>query len=88
MVRKKIIVDDPLGIHLRTAGAMCEEAVKFESLVTFEYKNDKTANAKSVLSVLAAGIKYGEEINLISDGIDEEEALEAVSKIFLETLKD
>ena len=78
MVRKKIIVDDPLGIHLRTAGAMCEEAVKFESLITFEYKNDKTANAKSVLSVLGACVKSGDEIEFTCNGPDEKDALEAL----------
>ena len=38
-------------------------------------------NAKSVLGVLGACVKSGEEIELICDGPDEQEALAAVLKV-------
>ena len=38
-----------------------------------------TANAKSVLSVLGACIKCGDEIELICDGADEQEAMKALT---------
>ena len=44
----------------------------------FEYDNTLNANAKSVLSVLGACIKSGDEIVLICDGEDEEEAMKAM----------
>ena len=44
--------------------------------ITFKTDNNYEANAKSVLSVLGACVKSGEEIEIICDGIDEEEALE------------
>ena len=47
MVSEKILVGSALGIHLRPAGAMCDAAVKFDSHITFTYKN-KVVNAKSV----------------------------------------
>ena len=37
---------------------------------------------------LAAGIKCGDEIELIADGPDEQEALENVAAAFKESLKD
>ena len=37
-----------------------------------------TANAKSVLSVLGACIKSGDEIEIVCEGEDEEEALKAL----------
>ena len=40
-----------------------------------------TANAKSVLSVLGACIKSGDEINIICEGDDEEEALREMVRI-------
>ena len=52
------------------------------------YGEGKTANAKSVISILAAGIKCGDEIELIADGPDEQEALENVAAAFKESLKD
>ena len=43
--------------------------------VMFEFR-DTQANAKSILSVLGACVKCGDEIELICDGEDENEALE------------
>jgi phosphocarrier protein len=51
--------------------------MKFQSRITFDYDGN-TANAKSVLSVLGACIKCGDEITLICEGDDEEQALEAL----------
>lgn len=74
MVRKKITITNPTGLHLRPAGLFCQTAMRFESKITFESGNC-TANAKSVLSVLGSCIKRGDVIELICEGEDEEEAL-------------
>lgn len=74
MVKQKVTVRNLAGLHLKPAGALCTEAMKFESSITFAYKKG-TANAKSVLSVLAACIKCGDEIILQCEGTDEKEAL-------------
>ena len=74
MVSQKITIKNPTGLHLRPAGILCQEAMNFKSLITFQYRGN-TANAKSVLSVLGACIKSGDEIELICEGEDEEEAL-------------
>lgn len=82
MVSAKITIKNPTGLHLRPAGILCREAMKFKSAVNFQFKNT-TANAKSVLSVLGACVKSGDEITFVCEGVDEEEALavmvEAVS---------
>ena len=85
MVSQKIKIMNPTGLHLRPAGNLCKEAMKFKSLITFEYRNN-VANAKSVLSVLGACIKSGDEINLICDGEDEVEALASLVKAIEEGL--
>ena len=77
MVSQKITVKNPTGLHLRPAGELCKAAMQYKSLITFKY-GDNTANAKSVLSVLGAGVKNGDEIEVVCDGVDEEEALKAV----------
>lgn len=81
MVSKKVKVINPSGLHLRPAGVLCNKAMNYKSLITFEYQDKEkngTANAKSVLSVLGACVKAGEEIELCCDGEDEEEALKAL----------
>ncbi len=74
MVSQKVIIKNLTGLHLRPAGILCKEAVKYKSMITFQHMNN-TSNAKSVLSVLGACIKCGDELELICDGEDEEEAL-------------
>ena len=74
MVSQKVVVKNPTGLHLRPAGILCKEAMQFKCHVTFEFGKN-IANAKSVLSVLGACVKCGDEIELICDGEDEEEAL-------------
>lgn len=66
-------ITNPTGLHLRPAGIFSNIANKFECRITFEYENS-IANAKSVLSILGAGIKSGDEILLICEGEEEEKA--------------
>ena len=79
MLSCKVTVRNPSGLHLRPAGLLCGEAIKYKSSVTFQYDGG-TANAKSVLSVLGACVKRGDDITLICDGEDEAAAMETVSK--------
>ena len=79
MVSQKVSVTNPSGLHLRPAGILCKEAMKYKSLITFTFR-DNTANAKSVLSVLGACVKCGDEIEFVCQGEDEEEALKALVK--------
>lgn len=74
MVSQKVVIKNPTGLHLRPAGILCKEAMQFKSHITFRYRNN-IANAKSVLSVLGACIKSGDEIEMICEGEDEEKAL-------------
>lgn len=77
MVSQKVTIKNPTGLHLRPAGILCKEAMQFKAHITFRYR-ENTANAKSVLSVLGACIKSGDEIELVCDGEDETEALSAL----------
>ena len=52
--------------------------MQYQSLITFRYRENMVANAKSVLSVLGACVKSGDEIEITCEGADEEEALAAV----------
>ena len=79
MVRQKVVIKNPTGLHLRPAGILCKEAMQYKSLITFTFRAS-TANAKSVLSVLGACVKCGDEIELTCDGQDEQEALDALVK--------
>ncbi|MCR5467331.1 MAG: HPr family phosphocarrier protein [Lachnospiraceae bacterium] len=81
MVSKKVTIINPTGLHLRPAGVLCNTAARFESHISFTGKGGTNANAKSVLSVLAACVRFGDEIEISCEGEDENEALEAVVKL-------
>ena len=77
MISKKVVIKNPTGLHLRPAGILCNEAVKYKSRVYFKY-GDNEANAKSVLSVLGACIRSGTELGFICEGEDEKAAMAGV----------
>ncbi len=77
MVSRKVTIKNPTGLHLRPAGILCKTAMQFKSQITFRF-GDTTANAKSVLSVLGACVKTGDEIEFFVSGEDEEEALDSL----------
>ena len=77
MVKAKVEIRNLTGLHLRPAGVLCNKAIQFKSKIHFQVR-DTTANAKSVLSVLGACVKCGDEMEIICDGVDEEQALETM----------
>lgn len=77
MVASKVVVPNPKGIHLKPAGFLCNVALEYQSHITISV-NNKSVNAKSVLGVLSACIKYGNEIEVVCDGPDEQIALDTI----------
>ena len=55
MVKARVQIKNPSGLHLRPAGILCKEAIKYKSSINFHHHHTM-ANAKSVLSVLGACI--------------------------------
>lgn len=77
MITQKVVIKNPTGLHLRPAGNLCKVAMNYKSHITFMY-GDNSANAKSVLSVLGACIKCGDELLFKCEGPDEQEAMNAL----------
>lgn len=79
MVSQTVKVIDKTGLHMKPAGILCKKAVKFNSTIKIKNKTG-IYNAKSVISVLGACVRYGDEIELICEGTDEEEALNTLAQ--------
>ena len=60
---------------------MVKAKVEIRNLTGLHLRPDTTANAKSVLSVLGACVKCGDEITFICEGEDEKEALDSMIKV-------
>lgn len=80
MVKAKIMIKNVSGLHLRPTGVLCNEAVRYNSSIKFMAK-EMLVNAKSVLSVLGACVRCGDEIEFICEGEDEQEALEGMIRV-------
>lgn len=83
MVSQKVVITEPTGLHLRPAGKLCEESLKYQSKIQI-IKGTHIANAKSVLGILAARVQQGDEIEILCEGTDEEEALSALMQLMQE----
>ena len=86
MVSRRIIVESPMGLHLRAAGVLSQRAQDFHSNVRLDNGSD-CVNAKSVLSIVSMCVRTGDEVELICEGPDEEEALETLTDLIRIGLK-
>ncbi|MCL2163241.1 MAG: HPr family phosphocarrier protein [Oscillospiraceae bacterium] len=77
MLAKRITVNNPSGLHMRPAGVFVKAVAPFASKVNFGIRG-KSYNAKSMIKVLSAAVKSGDEIELMIEGEDEQACMDAV----------
>lgn len=75
-------IKDEVGIHARPAGLLVKKASEFKSDITIRL-NEKSADAKKIFSVMSLGAKQNDEIEILINGDDEDNAFSAL-KIFFE----
>ena len=82
MVSKEVTVTNNIGLHARPATYFIQKANSYKSSVWIEC-SDRRANAKSLLGVLSLGIDKDSVVKLIADGLDENEAVDALEALIL-----
>ena len=87
MVSTRLVIHNPNGLHLRPITVLCNSSILYKSTITIK-TNTKSVSAKSVLGVLSACIKQGDEIELVCEGEDEIEALEHLRQMIIDGLGD
>ena len=80
MTVRETVVNNRVGLFARPATFFIQKANEFKCSIWVE-KDDRRVNAKSLLGVLSMGIMDGTSISLIADGVDEAEALDALTKL-------
>ena len=80
MFVKDVMVQNKVGLHARPATFFIQKANEFKCSIWVE-KDERRANAKSLLGVLSLGIVGGTTIRLIADGVDEQQAIEGLVKL-------
>jgi len=77
MLSKKMVITNPSGLHMRPAGIFVKACSPYKSEINFDIRG-KSYNAKSMINVLSAAVKCGEEIELIIEGEDEQVCMDAI----------
>ena len=80
MITKGVVINNQVGLHARPATFFIQKANEFKSSIWVE-KEERRANAKSLLGVLSLGIMGGTQIRIIAGGTDEQEAVDALAKL-------
>jgi phosphocarrier protein HPr len=86
MVEKDTVVKSKIGLHALPATMLVKLAKSFKSKIMIHYA-EKKVDAKSMFSLLGAGIKGGANIIVTAEGDDEVAALAAVVDL-IETVDD
>ena len=83
MAERRIQVTGRLGLHARAAANLVRVASQFQSSLTIKrLDGNAQADAKSILSILTLAASRGTDLKIIADGVDEQEALDAVVGLF------
>lgn len=83
MVEKNIQVTNKLGVHARPSAMLVQKAANFKSEIRLK-KDDREANAKSMLSVLMLAAEEGSFVTIKAEGEDQKQAVEALAQLFME----
>ena len=84
MIRKTVTIKNPTGLHARPAAGLVQKANAFPCAISL-VKDDKKANAKSIVSIMALSVGQHDRVTVITEGEGETDALQAVVA-FLESL--
>jgi len=82
MIRKTLRIKSELGLHARAAAKLVKLTSQFESDIKLSRLNaEEQVDAKSILGILLMAAAKGTEIEVMTDGKDEEVAMEAVVQL-------
>jgi phosphocarrier protein len=85
MYEQKIVVTNKSGLHARPAMLFTKAAANYQAKIMIQ-KGEKTADAKSILKVLALGVTAGTELIISAEGQDEKQAVNALVAMINEGL--
>lgn len=80
-MEKAVTIKNRAGIHARPAALIVKKANEFDSEIFLELE-DMKVNGKSIMGIITLGADYKSEINIIAEGNDEKEAVEAIAQLF------
>ena len=80
MLEQTFTIKNDVGLHSKVATRFISKTTNYKPSIFIE-KENRRANAKSLLGVLSLGIMGGTQIRIIAGGTDEQEAVDALAKL-------
>lgn len=79
-VTRVFTIKNPHGLHARPGATLVNVVKQFEAKIMVSNLNGdgKQANAKSLMKVIALGVKQGHQLEFVAQGSDAEQALAAI----------
>ncbi len=79
-MKKQIVINSTVGLHAQLAAKLVDITSSFHAEVRIEYA-DQIVDAKSVLGLMSLAVPSGENINVVAEGEDAEEAIFEIEKL-------
>ncbi len=83
MIERDVTVANRSGLHTRPAAMLVKTAARFQSEF-FVTKDGFEINGKSIIGVMTLAAEQGAKLRLRFEGLDEEDAAEAICTLFQE----
>ena len=82
MISREMEIKIPSGLDPSTIALFIQIASQYDSSVYVEVKNKKV-NAKSIMGIMAFNPSKGMSVNIVADGKDEKEAIQAMEQFLV-----
>ena len=80
MIRTKLVISNKLGLHARASAKLTKLASSFQCEV-FMTRNSRRVNAKSIMGIMMLAAGLGAEVELETEGADEQQATDAITAL-------
>jgi phosphocarrier protein HPr len=83
MIKTTILISNKLGLHARASAKLTKLAGSFACEV-FMTRNARRVNAKSIMGVMMLAAGLGSEVEIETDGADEQAAMDAIRALIVD----
>ena len=80
MIKSTLTISNKLGLHARASAKLTKLAGSFKCEV-FMTRNSRRVNAKSIMGVMMLAAGLGSQVELETEGVDEQAAQDAITAL-------
>ena len=79
MINKPITIQIATGLEARPVAVLVQKASMHDSTISI-HAEGKKVNAKSIMGMMSLGLDMGEEVTVVAEGTDEQDAVDSIEK--------